>query len=561
MFQAKNRINFQDTLIAIFIVLFFMALGYLYTVPRVCGVYHDDAIYVSTAKALAQGYGYRIINLPNSPSQTKYPFLYPILLAFIWKLYPKFPENILFMQYVTTAISAISIGICYLYFVRFRYVSRLIAFFSCAVCITAPEFLYFATNTLSELPFLLLLVIALWIFDSKSEQLLNGKLQGFLLGILLTLPNLCRSIGAVVIISGLLLWRFKVGSVRFMMLGIILAIFPWIFWIVSSIGDFSHDPIKGYYTDYIGWWFELGAPFIGKIIITNLFHIFLGSAKLIADGFYELLRPLSLPFFLVPFMFFGLITWVTILFNKEKLNFLKWVLVSYFLIICIWPWPPYRFLIPVLPFIAANFFIGINLSFKRFLSHRALKVLNSSVFLVLISTNLFSVYKILLIHNNTGYPQTDYSEMVNWRSYENVFSWLRKNSSQDDIIACGLDTMIYLYTNRTAIRPFINRPISLFYGHNYPATGTVEDLMNFLKTYSPTYFVKTPMPKFSEEQSLNKLLDKSIETFPSLFVPVYTGEDLRFKIFKVDIHQLNSGAEQLSKRRAASQPFSISKLL
>ena len=64
-------------------------------VVGVCGVYHDDGIYVITAKALAQGEGYRLINLPNSPLQTKYPILYPALLAIIWKIWPSFPKNLL----------------------------------------------------------------------------------------------------------------------------------------------------------------------------------------------------------------------------------------------------------------------------------------------------------------------------------------------------------------------------------------------------------------------------------------------------------------------------------
>ena len=68
----------QDFKLAIFLFFATLLLCYAYIVPAVCGVYHDDAIYVVTAKALSQGDGYRLINLPESPSQTKYPILYPL---------------------------------------------------------------------------------------------------------------------------------------------------------------------------------------------------------------------------------------------------------------------------------------------------------------------------------------------------------------------------------------------------------------------------------------------------------------------------------------------------
>ena len=49
------------------------------------GSYHDDGVYLVTARALAEGEGYRIISLPDEPVQTKYPVLFPFLLSLIWR--------------------------------------------------------------------------------------------------------------------------------------------------------------------------------------------------------------------------------------------------------------------------------------------------------------------------------------------------------------------------------------------------------------------------------------------------------------------------------------------
>ena len=62
------------------------------------GIFHDDGIYVVTARALAEGQGYRIISLPESPPQTKYPILFPWLLSLVWRLAPSFPDNLLCLR-------------------------------------------------------------------------------------------------------------------------------------------------------------------------------------------------------------------------------------------------------------------------------------------------------------------------------------------------------------------------------------------------------------------------------------------------------------------------------
>ena len=50
-------------LILIFVAILLPAYWFAFRAPAV-GIYHDDGIYLVTAKALAEGKGYRIISLP-----------------------------------------------------------------------------------------------------------------------------------------------------------------------------------------------------------------------------------------------------------------------------------------------------------------------------------------------------------------------------------------------------------------------------------------------------------------------------------------------------------------
>ena len=84
-------------LVAIFVAFLLPIYWIAFHAPAV-GIYHDDGIYLVTAKALSEGKGYRIISLPGEMLQTKYPILFPAVLSVAWKISPGFPENALFLK-------------------------------------------------------------------------------------------------------------------------------------------------------------------------------------------------------------------------------------------------------------------------------------------------------------------------------------------------------------------------------------------------------------------------------------------------------------------------------
>ena len=75
------------------------------------GVFYDDALYVILGKSLSLGQGYRYLNLPGAPAATHYPPGYPALLAILWRISPRFPENIaLFKMTNALLLGAVALG-------------------------------------------------------------------------------------------------------------------------------------------------------------------------------------------------------------------------------------------------------------------------------------------------------------------------------------------------------------------------------------------------------------------------------------------------------------------
>ena len=70
----------------VYLALLLILVAYVVSVIRLhptnfFGLFEDDSIYFSSAKALAQGQGYVLPSVPGTPPATKYPILYPLILS------------------------------------------------------------------------------------------------------------------------------------------------------------------------------------------------------------------------------------------------------------------------------------------------------------------------------------------------------------------------------------------------------------------------------------------------------------------------------------------------
>src|SRR5690606_37683187 len=89
---GMSRKTYLLGLVAV-VLVFLVTAGFRYN-PQAFGAAHDDALYFSSAKSIAEGRGYRLASMPGEPPQTKYPALYPALLSVVWRVDPEFPRNL-----------------------------------------------------------------------------------------------------------------------------------------------------------------------------------------------------------------------------------------------------------------------------------------------------------------------------------------------------------------------------------------------------------------------------------------------------------------------------------
>lgn len=177
------------------------------------GVWEDDGIYLVTAKSLAEGTGYRRIDLPGQPYQTKYPPLYPLLLSCIWRMAPGFPSNISAMQAFNAACAA---GAAILGCWTLRRAWRIpawLAAIGAASALCAPFCVELTRYTMSEHFYVLLAMGALACLflpsARASKKCSSLGVLGLLSGLFAAGALLCRSIGVTVAFAVVATWLLR----------------------------------------------------------------------------------------------------------------------------------------------------------------------------------------------------------------------------------------------------------------------------------------------------------------------------------------------------------------
>ena len=94
------------------------------------------------------------------------------------------------MQGLSLLAGAATVALAYLYLVHFGYTSRAVALATALFCATSAYFLYFSSITLSEIPYALISILALWAIERQTRSPLEKPGWQIVLGLLLGLPFL-----------------------------------------------------------------------------------------------------------------------------------------------------------------------------------------------------------------------------------------------------------------------------------------------------------------------------------------------------------------------------------
>lgn len=486
-----------------------VGLAYAYWVAwraPAAGTFHDDGVYMVTAKALSEGKGYRIISLPGEIPQTKYPILFPLVLSAFWKIDPAFPGNVPLLKLVPLLCGALWLFLVYR-LARELGASTELARGLCLVTAACPWVIYLSSAILSETMFAAALTASLLFLLRSAQGEPAGAQRNVLLAAALAAVSFhTRSIGLAVVIAGpLYLWLRgdRRQAILFALTAGLLCA-PWVLWTNMQAGQGSAT--DAYYSkeNYQGWniLLNFGAGQKIRIALQNLLMLLLSPAMIYGWPMKGI--------WLLPAAIAG--GWLIRCNVKNGDSAPNVVIAVYLAMVACWAWAPTRFLIPILPLVLLPAITELD----RLRAARR-PVVAAGVIIGLALTVAVTTGKTLRL----GDAMPTLAETDTFASLTAQLDWAKEHSEPSAVLAGNLDPLYYLYTGRKAVRGFAAEPYSLIYEEGTAPIGSKETALRSLCTQHVTFWMESPNSSFLEGKYLRKIQEEAHQEAPGAVRRLY----------------------------------------
>ena len=215
------------------------------------GVWHDDGAYLLLGQSLAEGEGLRYSQVAGSPPGAKFPPVYPLVLAVLWRVAPAAVAQGSLGAFVNLLFVVVGGGV-FVSYLRSLDFSWRSAAATAGFLWLMPDAWRLSLVSLSEPLFLLVLVLALWA-GSRLERRPTGRALALFL-LTFAVAYHVRTMGVVLgaaVPVALLLRRRTLWAV-WTAVGAVLVVTPWLVW-SSRAATAIPAPLRDTLGPYGGW--------------------------------------------------------------------------------------------------------------------------------------------------------------------------------------------------------------------------------------------------------------------------------------------------------------------
>ena len=425
------------------------------------GVFHDDAMYVILARALATGHGFRYLNLPGAPIASHFPPGYPAVLSVVWRVAPDFPANVAAFKAVNVAcLSASAVLVTQL--VHDRLDSE--RWGLCAGIMTAVSvpLLVLVTMVLSEPLFLVLLLTVLLL----AERLAAGgesMRRSAWIGVLAGVTVLVRSHGIMLVpaIALPLLARRRWRDAATFTLGTLGVVLPWQLWVGANAAPLP-APVAGNYGSYVSWWMrgfsDMGPAMIPETLRRTVPEILSMLSSLFSPSPSRGAHLVSI-IALLTLLGFGALG------LRRRAPVTLGFFCGYLALVLVWPFPPARFIWGVWPLLVFVLIAGARDITARDWGRGPFLRAIAAAALLWVAVGHAS-YELRAVR---GQWWASISRSAD-RRIAPAIAWTVAHTAPSDVVAADDEGAIFLYTGRHAV------PVESFTTAHYLRERSIPEL-------------------------------------------------------------------------------------
>jgi len=461
----------------------------LRTMPHL-GFYHDDSIYWISARSLAMGDGYRIESLPGQPYQTKYPPLYPALLAAIWKLDPQFPANLPLATLFAWLLLPLFLASLWLllrqygFNLRERSILLLIAALS-------PVTVVFGFSLMPELLFTALLVASI-VLAERAMKLEAPAWLAILAGVCAALAYLAKSIAAPLLLTipMCFLLRRHVRKAALFFATMLPAVAGWQWWVARHLTH-ARDLVSLYYTDYAGYQiFNVPLHDLPLVIWYNLDGFLQGVGKLLIFdlpyGSKHLERVIAIA---------AIAGCIRLTIRTRALQY-PLACLGMSALLLVWHFPPdQRFVFPLYPLLLMGLATEVRTLCSALRLAGAKPALADRLTVAGFGTLLGAMGLFAIFCTGFGLmhviPDLFTTYRADFEAREQAYQWIARNVPRGVNVYAYEDPIMYLYTGHKACRLPIP-PKFLYHNDDAAIEKLMGSMPDFARRYQLQYLLLTP---------------------------------------------------------------------
>jgi hypothetical protein len=454
------------------------------------GFYHDDSIYWVSARSLATGDGYRIQSLPGQPYQTKYPPLYPALLAGVWKIDPQFPANLplatLFAWLCLPLFLAALAWFLQDYGFGFRERALLVL-----IAALSPVTVVFGFSLMPELLFTALLLAAL-VLAERATNPDAPRWLAFAAGICAALAYLAKSIASPLLITVPLCFalRKQFRKAALFLAAMLPAVAGWQWWMARHLAP-SLDQATMYYTNYAAYQlYNVPWRDLPLVVWYNLDGFLQGAGKLLIFdlpyGSKHLERLIAIA---------AIAGCARLAFRRRTLQYPLAALGMAGLLL-VWHFPPdQRFVFPLYPLLLAGLATEVRNLAGALQAGWRKPALADRVVVVGFGTLLAGVAAFAVFCTVFGLthviPDLFATYRADFEARERAYQWIERNVPRGANIYAYEDPVMFLYTGHKASRLPIP-PKFLYHADDRGINQLMASMADFARSHELDYLLLTP---------------------------------------------------------------------